>query len=392
MKNLSQLTILALAICSTGLADSSATLNTGQSISFDTFTVGANGDATFTGTALTFASGVKAYNWGPMGSSFYQPLNGGELAALNADGTNNPIPLSKLVAGDVFSVLTKGGNVADALVTASSSSSLSFRYGTFVAGQATPVSGPPTISAVISAGAYGGFPAAAPGSWVEIYGSNLAPDTRQWAGSDFNGNNAPTSLDGVEVSIDGQKAFIDYISSSPGQINAQLPSNISTGPMLALTVNNGTVSSAPFNVTVNATEPGFLAPSTFLIGGNQYVVALLPDGMTYILPAGAIAGVLSRPVHPGETITMYGIGFGAVMPSLPGGEIETVSNQLSASLQILFGPAEAQITYAGLAPQFVGLYQFDVVVPEVPDNDLVPLTFNLGGATGNQTLFIAVQQ
>jgi len=80
------------------------------------------------------------------------------------------------------------------------------------------------------------------------------------------------------------------------------------------------------------------------------------------------------------------------MPSLPGGEIETVSNQLSASLQILFGPAEAQITYAGLAPQFVGLYQFDVVVPEVPDNDLVPLTFNLGGATGNQTLFIAVQQ
>jgi len=29
---------------------------------------------------------------------------------------------------------------------------------------------------------------------VYSYGSNLAPDTRQWAGSDFSGNNAPTTL------------------------------------------------------------------------------------------------------------------------------------------------------------------------------------------------------
>ncbi len=374
MKHLSVLTILALTICSTCLADNTATLNTGQSLAFDTFIVGSTGDATFTGSALTFASGVKAYNWGPMGLSFYQPLNGGELAALNAYGTNNSIPLSALVAGDVFSVLTKGGNVANALVTTSNNSSLSLRYGTYLPGQATPVAAPPSISAVISAGAYGGFSAVAPGSWVEIYGSNLAPDTRQWTGSDFNGNNAPTSLDGVEVNIGGQKAFIDYISSSPGQINAQLPSNISTGSMLALTVNNGGTSSPPFNVMVNATEPGLLAPSTFQVGGNQYVVALLPDGVTYILPAGAITGISSRPAHPGETIIMYGIGFGSVTPGLPAGQIETVSNQLSASFQILFGSTQAQITYDGLAPQFVGLYQFDVMVPAVPDNDLVPLT------------------
>ena len=250
----------------------------------------------------------------------------------------------------------------------------------------------PTITTVISAGAYGGFSAVAPGSWVEIYGSNLAPDTRQWAGSDFNGNNAPTSLGGVQVTIGGQKAFIDYIASSPGQINAQLPSNISTGGTLALTVNNGTASSAPFNVTVNNTEPGLLAPSAFQIGGKQYVVALLSDGATYILPAGAITGVLSRPVHPGETITLYGIGFGGVTPSLAAGQIETQINQLSASLQILFGQAPATITYQGLAPGFVGLYQFDVVVPAVPDSDLVPLTFNLGGAAGSQTLYTSVHQ
>jgi uncharacterized protein (TIGR03437 family) len=37
------------------------------------------------------------------------------------------------------------------------------------------------------------------------------------------------------------------------------------------------------------------------------------------------------------------------------------------------------------------LYQFNVVVPDVPASDLVPLTFTLGGNPGTQTLYIAVQ-
>jgi uncharacterized protein (TIGR03437 family) len=250
----------------------------------------------------------------------------------------------------------------------------------------------PTITSVVSASGFGGFSTVAPGTWVEIYGSNLAPDTRQWAGSDFSGNNAPTSLDGVKVSIGGQNAFIDYISSSPGQVNAELPSNISTGGTLQLTLTNGTASSSPYNITVNTTQPGLLAPSSFLIGGKQYVVALLPDGATYILPTGAIAGVTSRPAHPGETIILYGIGFGAVTPNIPAGQIVTESNQLSQPLQILFGQTPAQVPYAGFAPGFVGLYQFNLVVPPIPDNNLVPLTFNLGGLPGSQTLYTAVQE
>jgi uncharacterized protein (TIGR03437 family) len=250
----------------------------------------------------------------------------------------------------------------------------------------------PMITSVISASGYGGFSAVAPGSWVEIYGSNLAATTREWAGSDFTGNNAPTSLGGVQVTIGGQKAFVEYITSNPAQINAQLPSNIPTGGMLPLTVTNGTQTSAAYNIMVNSTEPGLLAPSAFKTGGNQYVVALLPDGATYILPTGAIPSVASRPAHPGDTITMYGIGFGAVMPNIPAGQIAAGSTQLAASLQILFGQTSALMTYVGQAPGFVGLYQFDVVVPAVPDNDLVPLTFNLGGVAGTQTLYIAVHQ
>jgi uncharacterized protein (TIGR03437 family) len=251
-------------------------------------------------------------------------------------------------------------------------------------------SGVPSIANVVSASAFGGFSNVAPGSWVEIYGSNLAPDTRGWAGGDFQGNNAPTMLDGVTVTIGNQKAFVSYISASPGQVNAQLPSNIATGAM-QLTVTNGGTSSAPFGIVVSGTQPGLLAPASFKVGTSQYVVALLPDG-TYALPAGSIAGVTSRPAHPGETITMYGIGFGPVTPNFAAGQIVTQQNQLELPLAISFGQAPAQLSYAGLAPTLVGLYQFNVVVPTVPDSDVVPITFNLGGVVGTQTLFTSVQQ
>ena len=247
----------------------------------------------------------------------------------------------------------------------------------------------PGITGVISAGAFGGFSAAAPGSWVEIYGSGLASTTLTWTTANFNGNNAPTSLGGVQVTIGEQAAFIDYVS--PTQVNAQLPSGIGPGS-LPLTVSSGNVVVGTANVTVNATEPGLLAPPSFQVGANQYVVAQLADG-TYVAPAGAIAGVTSRPAKPGETIVIYGIGFGSVIPNLPAGEIESASNQLSEPLQFLFGQtAPPSVPYAGLAPDAVGLYQFNVVVPQVPDNNLVPLTFTLGGVPGTQKLYTAVHQ
>jgi uncharacterized protein (TIGR03437 family) len=253
---------------------------------------------------------------------------------------------------------------------------------------ALPPAGP-SISGVVSASAFGGFSSVAPGSWVEIYGSNLAPATQGWTGSDFIGNNAPTMLNGVSVSIGGQAAFVDYISAT--QVNAQLPSNIATGGPLQLTVTNANGTSVPVNITVNTTEPGLLAPASFLIGANQYVVAQHSDG-TYVLPVGAISGVASSPAKPGEILVIYGVGFGSVTPNIPAGEIATETNQLSTSFEVLFGKTPAKLPYFGLAPNFVGLYQFNVTVPAVANSNLTPLTFNLGGVAGTQTLYTAVQQ
>jgi len=258
-------------------------------------------------------------------------------------------------------------------------------------GTCTSAGGAPTITNVISAGAFGGFNAITPGTWIEIYGTNLAPDTRQWATSDFDGNIGPTSLDHVQVSVNGQSAYLSYIASNPGQINAQVPYTIPIKQQVQVIVTNNGVPSAPYNVTSNGIQPGMLAPASFNIGGKQYVTALFTDG-TYVLPTGAISGVASRPAKPGETIVLYGIGFGLVTPPTPAGEIAPSSTRTLLPLQISFGQSPAQITYEGLAPGFVGLYQFDVVVPQVPDSDLVPLTLTLNTVTSAQILYIAVHE
>jgi uncharacterized protein (TIGR03437 family) len=246
----------------------------------------------------------------------------------------------------------------------------------------------PVISSggVVSASSFGAFTSVSPGSWVEIYGGNLAADTRSWAGSDFNGINAPMSLDGTTVTVGGKSAFIDYIS--PTQVNALVSSATPLGAQ-QMTIMTAQGVSAAYNITVNAAEPGLLAPPSFKIGGVQYAVAILPDG-NYALPTGAIAGVNSRPANPGEALVLYGVGFGSVTPSSPAGQIVQQLNSLPQSFQMAVGGAQATLAYDGLAPNYTGLYQFNLTVPSVAPNSAAPLTFTLNGTAGTQTLAVAV--
>ena len=246
----------------------------------------------------------------------------------------------------------------------------------------------PAINAngVISASDFGGSTTIAPGTWIEIYGSSMSQVSRQWASSDFIGPQAPTSLSGVKVTIGGQPAYVDYISLN--QVNALVPSNVGTGP-LSVTVTNSLGTSDPVTVALNPTQPGFLAPAAFKINGKQYVEALLPDG-NYAAPSGAVFGFNTRPAKPGETITLYGVGFGPVTPDTPAGTVASQLTMLATPLQILFNNVPGGLSYDGLAPGYTGLYQFNVVVPSVSDSDSVPLSFSLGGNGGTQTLYIAV--
>lgn len=254
----------------------------------------------------------------------------------------------------------------------------------------TPVLVPPAISAggVVSAGAFGGFSSVAPGSWIEIYGSALASATRSWATSDFNGINAPTSLGGTQVTIGGKAAFVSYVSAN--QIDAQVPADVGTGSQdLVVTTPSGT--SSPYTLTVNSTEPGLFAPASLNVGGKQYAGALFPDGATYVLPSGSISGITSHDAHPGDTIILYGVGFGPVDNGSIAGQVAQQSDTVASPVEIRIGNSPATVSYMGLAPEQVGLYQFNVVVPNIAASDAEPLTFTLGGVPGTQTLYTAVQ-
>jgi uncharacterized protein (TIGR03437 family) len=248
-----------------------------------------------------------------------------------------------------------------------------------------PISGTfelaPVIQTVITAGSYGGFTSIAPATWIEIYGQNLGLTTSDWTGA-FVGNNAPTSVGGTTVTVGGEPLFIDYVS--PGQVNGQVPSDVATGPQPVI-VTTAAGSSTAFTIKVNATQPGLLAPTPFDINGTQYAVALFSDGF-YDLPPGLVSEVASRRAVPGDTIMLFGIGFGPVSDGTLAGVIDQNTNQVNASVDITIGGVSATIPYAGLTPGVVGLYQFNVVVPNIPASDTTPLTFTVDGTPGQQTL------
>jgi trimeric autotransporter adhesin len=243
----------------------------------------------------------------------------------------------------------------------------------------TPVLAAPAISGAQSVSACGAFPqSAAPGSWIEIYGSNLAPDSRPWGTSDFNGPIAPTSLDKTSVSIGGQAAVISYIS--PGQVNAQAPLNVQPGSQ-PLIVTNATGASGAYFMTINATEPGLCQS---MVNGVSYVTAVVNNTTNYILP--------SNPAQPGQVLQFFGNGFGPVTPAPAQGQAVQQLNSLANNLQIQIGGLTATLDYSGLAPGAIGLYQFNVVVPSgVTPGNQVPVTFTLNGVPGTQTLYVAVQ-
>jgi uncharacterized protein (TIGR03437 family) len=264
--------------------------------------------------------------------------------------------------------------------------------------------GPPSISSALSLGQYGAFNAvAAPGSWIEIHGTNLAADTREWSNqapyNDFSGVNAPTQLDRTSVEISNAAAFVEYIS--PTQLNVQVPSNVATGSQ-QLTVSTALGTSAPFSLQIDTVEPGLYAPPQISIGGKQYVGALFPPDLTnWVLPTGAIPGFTSHPASAGDIVVLYGIGFGGVTigsqaNSMLAGQIVPGQNTLTAtSFQILFGQTPAVLQYWGLAPGAVGLYQFNVVVPSGLGSGTVPISFSMtvNGQTVNssQTLYTVLQ-
>ena len=243
----------------------------------------------------------------------------------------------------------------------------------------------PTITSVNSATDFGAKSSFASGSWLEIKGAGLASDTRIWGGADFNGSNAPTSLDGTSATINGKAAFVYYIS--PSQINVQAPADSATGSAIPIVVTapGGVATSSATKV---ALAPGMLAPAGFNVNGKQYLVAQFSDGV-YVGNTGLISGVAFRPAKPADTITVYGVGFGDVTPAIAPGIIVSAQNTLANPVSVQFGSTNATLTYQGLSPNYVGLYQFNIVVPALPDGDY-QINVSQGGVALSQTFYLTI--
>ena len=319
--------------------------------------------------------------------------------AISPDGTRAYVTVATNTIGI-------GDGIVSVIDTSSNSVVTTIPVGSTPSGVATKAGGggstytctntaKPVIASIDSASAYGGYSYFASGSWLEIKGSNMADPadpriaagTGQWAGSDFNGSNAPTALDGISVSINNKPAYVWYLS--PGQLNVQAPEDSTLGPV-SITVTNCKATSAPVMYTRRPLAPGFL---DYTVNGTTYMVATFNSDGAYVLSTtdAAALGVNGRPAKPGDVIVAYGIGFGDVTPSTLPGVIASVSTTLVNPVTVSFGSANASIAYQGLGGGYVGLYEFYITVPSGLANGDYQINVTQNGTAVPQTMYLTVQ-
>jgi uncharacterized protein (TIGR03437 family) len=223
------------------------------------------------------------------------------------------------------------------------------------------------------------------GSWAAIKGSNLSSGTRIWLAGDFNNGQAPTSLDGVRVNIDGKPAAVYFIS--PTQINVQVPELDKTGPVAVEVINaNGTSNAASANVQRAA--PGWFM---FDPENRKYIAGTHVDG-TFLGKAGLFGTALTtRPAKPGDIIVLYGANFGPTNPPMPIGRNVAAASELVDRPIVTIGGLPATVGYGGAAPGLIGTYQFNITVPEVPNGDQ-PVVVTMTTGRTQENAFITIQR
>jgi uncharacterized protein (TIGR03437 family) len=233
----------------------------------------------------------------------------------------------------------------------------------------------------------------ASGSWVTIYGTNLSsastcdpsnpqPGCRTWAAGDFV-NGTPTSLDGVSVSMGGKNAYVYFVS--PTQINVQAP-DLDPGAV-PVSVKTDSGSSNEVSVPISSFAPGFFT-------AGKYALATHVDG-SVVAPSGTFPG--SSPATPGETITLWGTGFGPVNPRIPSGITSAALNGNTVSFAITapaisVGGAPALVVGSALNPDALGLYQIAITVPSsLASGDQTIVAAAGGSSSPPSGVFLAVQ-
>jgi uncharacterized protein (TIGR03437 family) len=222
--------------------------------------------------------------------------------------------------------------------------------------------------------------------YVEIYGTNFSRSSRLWGGADFNGPNAPASLDGISVTVNNKPAFIYYVS--PSQININVPDDTVTGSV-AIQVRTAAGLSNAVIVTRSRLSPAMLTTPAFKIGDKQHVVALTTDFASFIGRPNMIPGVSFVTPRPGDNVSIYALGLGPTSPITQAGVAAERNSNVVLDLQVKIGGVEANVPFKGLLAGTIGLYQLNVTIPSVAAGDQ-KIELTVDGVKNDQDLTIVV--
>lgn len=223
----------------------------------------------------------------------------------------------------------------------------------------------PVIASNAVLNAASAAPGLAPGTWVSIYGTNLAGSTHALTASDLVSGYLPTNLQNTTVQIDGIAAFLDYIS--PSQINMLVPDGVRAGTVPVVVTNAAGTS------TGNAASQSVL-PGLFL--QNSYVLAVRPSD-------GAIVNGTGSAANTGDTLEIFGTGFGTTSPAAVAGLVFTGAYRTTNAVTVTIGGVAAPVSFAGLVG--AGLYQINVTVPGGPtagDNAVIATVAGVATQSG----------
>lgn len=228
---------------------------------------------------------------------------------------------------------------------------------------------PPAVGDALSIVIDPGQRDVAPGGLISLFGDRFAH-----AGTDSFatiGARVPTSLNGVEVTIGGRPAPLLMVSA--GQINAQVPFEVTPGSR-PVVVTNAAGSSAAFNVNVAA-----VAPALYRLNQEIGQVIRVAD-FVFITP--------DNPAAADDVVAVWATGLGQTMPplqtgvSVPDAGLFLVPQLVTATV----GARSATVIGAGAAPGLPGSYIVVMRVPAGLSAGMHPLQVRVGTSSSNTVM------
>jgi uncharacterized protein (TIGR03437 family) len=174
-------------------------------------------------------------------------------------------------------------------------------------------------------------------------------------------NNHPAALFAVD-NVNGQQ-----------QINFQVPWEVAAGPSATIVAMSNGTPSAAITVPVLAAQPGIF---NYTVGGDTFGA---------ILHANFQLADTAHPAEPGEIVLIYCTGLGAVA-NLPADGDAGNGQETRNSPTVTIGGSKAAVSFSGLAPGFVGLYQVNAQVPATLAKGNQAVTIEMAAATSNLVL------